>query len=147
MDIADIQCGGLLSNKWLKKPLPDVYSSTNPLNPSQRKYIDMISNWGDWNVFQSLLETLNNMAEKRGVTIADVAARWVLDQETVGAVLVGTRLGVSDRCADALNIGWALSEQEMSDINLHARGNHGERTESLYNKIGDCGQEYRGANK
>ncbi|KID97143.1 aldo/keto reductase, partial [Metarhizium majus ARSEF 297] len=138
-------CGGLLTEKWLNQPPPDIYSPSNPLNPSQRKYLDMINHWGTWQEFQSLLGTLSLLATKYNVSIADVASRWVLQQPSVGAVLVGTRLGVSDRCADALHVfGWNLSNADIMAINAFAHGNNGEKLHAVYQKIGDCGQEYRG---
>ncbi|KAK8922989.1 Flagellar radial spoke protein 5 [Metarhizium anisopliae] len=138
-------CGGLLTEKWLNQPPPDIYSPSNPLNPSQRKYLDMINHWGTWQEFQSLLGTLSLLATKYNVSIADVASRWVLQQPSVGAVLVGTRLGVSDRCADALHVfGWNLSNADIMAIDAFAHGNNGEKLHAVYQKIGDCGQEYRG---
>ncbi|KFG78943.1 aldo/keto reductase/Endoribonuclease L-PSP [Metarhizium anisopliae] len=139
------KCGGLLTEKWLNQPPPDIYSPSNPLNPSQRKYLDMINHWGTWQEFQSLLGTLSLLATKYNVSIADVASRWVLQQPSVGAVLVGTRLGVSDRCADALHVfGWNLSNADIMAIDAFAHGNNGEKLHAVYQKIGDCGQEYRG---
>ncbi|QLI67384.1 Flagellar radial spoke protein 5 [Metarhizium brunneum] len=138
-------CGGLLTEKWLNQPPPDIYSPSNPLNPSQRKYLDMINHWGTWQEFQSLLGTLSLLATKYSVSIADVASRWVLQQPSVGAVLVGTRLGVSDRCADALHVfGWNLSNADIMAIDAFAHGHNGEKLHAVYQKIGDCGQEYRG---
>ncbi|EFY88369.1 aldo/keto reductase/Endoribonuclease L-PSP [Metarhizium acridum CQMa 102] len=139
------KCGGLLTEKWVNQPPPDIYSPSNPLNPSQRKYLDMINHWGTWQEFQSLLGTLSLLATKYNVSIADVASRWVLQQPSVGAVLVGTRLGVSDRCADALHVfGWNLSNADIMAIDAFAHGNNGEKLHAVYQKIGDCGQEYRG---
>ncbi|KAM5471138.1 hypothetical protein MauCBS54593_003477 [Microsporum audouinii] len=137
-------CGGLLTSKWHGQPLPDIYSPTNPLNPSQRKYLDMIHRWGTWTEFQALMGELSLLAAKYKVDIADVASSWVLQQPTVGAILVGTRLGLSDRCADSLKVsGWALSEAEVMAIDIHARGREGQKTDAVFATIGDCGQEYR----
>lgn len=105
----------------------------------------MVSQWGTWAEFQSLLDTLSNLATKYGVDIPDVVSRWVLQQPTVGAILVGTRLGVSDRCADSLKVfGWVLSDEDVLAIDRYAKGANGEKTDAVYGKIGDCGQEYRG---
>lgn len=105
----------------------------------------MISHWGTWQEFQSLLSTLSLLATKYSVSIADVASRWVLQQPSVGAILVGTRLGVSDRCADALKVfGWNLSNVDIMAIDAFAHGKGGEKLGAVYQKIGDCGQEYRG---
>ncbi|EEQ34582.1 aldo/keto reductase/Endoribonuclease L-PSP [Microsporum canis CBS 113480] len=111
---------------------------------SLRKYLDMIHRWGTWTEFQALMGELSLLAAKYKVDIADVASSWVLQQPTVGAILVGTRLGLSDRCADSLKVsGWALSEAEVMAIDIHARGREGQKTDAVFAKIGDCGQEYR----
>lgn len=52
--------------------------------------------WGGWELFQTLLTTLREIADRHTqntdietVSIANVATRWVLDQPAVGAVIVG----------------------------------------------------------
>ena len=46
--------------------------------------------WGDWTLFQELLRVLRSIGDKHGgVSIANVATRWVLDQPAVGAVIIG----------------------------------------------------------
>jgi aryl-alcohol dehydrogenase-like predicted oxidoreductase len=47
--------------------------------------------WGDWELFQSLLATLRTIGDRQsGRSIANIATRWVLDHEFVGAVLIGS---------------------------------------------------------
>jgi len=55
------------------------------------QYLDAITRaWGDWALFQQLLAVLRKIGDRHGgVTIANVAVRWVLDHPFVGAVLVG----------------------------------------------------------
>jgi len=46
--------------------------------------------WGDWTLFQELLAVLRSIGDRHGgVSIANVATRWVLDQPAVGAVIIG----------------------------------------------------------
>lgn len=46
--------------------------------------------WGDWTLFQELLGVLRSIGDSHGgVSIANVATRWVLDQPAVGAVIIG----------------------------------------------------------
>ncbi|KAJ6781720.1 hypothetical protein PWT90_09401 [Aphanocladium album] len=141
-------CGGFLADKWLSHPTPpDSYGQT-PLTPSQRKYLDTLSSWGTWSDFQALLAVLDGVAKRHGVAVANVAARWVLQQESVGAVLVGTRLGVSARGDDNLaTFGWELTEEDMDQINAAALGRAGEKTDAIFGNMGDCGQEYRNMHK
>lgn len=56
-----------------------------------RQYLDMILKaWGDWPLFQQLLSVLRAIGDRHGgVSIANVAMRWVLDHPCVGAVIIG----------------------------------------------------------
>lgn len=46
--------------------------------------------WGDWQLFQSLLTVLRDIGNRHGgLSIANIATRWVLDHSFVGAVLIG----------------------------------------------------------
>ncbi|KAI1387990.1 aldo/keto reductase [Hypoxylon trugodes] len=137
-------CGGFLSERWLHQPAPAVYLESHQLTPSQRKYFDMIQTWGTWTTFQSLLSCLFPIADKHKVSISNIATRWVLQQPTVGAVIVGTRLGVSDHIEDNLRVfGFSLDNDDMQNINAVALGPGGEKVSALFDKLGDCGNEYR----
>lgn len=59
--------------------------------PGRNQYLDMIIKaWGNWSLFQTLLGVLRSIGDRHGgVSIANVATRWVLDHPFVGAVLVG----------------------------------------------------------
>lgn len=88
------QCGGFLSDKWLYAPEPMRYheeGGRDLLTPSQKKYLDIIlSAWGSWSLFQQLLIVLRRIGDCHGgVSIANVATRWVLDHDFVGAVIIG----------------------------------------------------------
>lgn len=78
--------GGFLSERWLGKAEPQSFS-----NRSLIKYKLMIDEIGGWQLFQSLLQTLERIAKKHGVTIASVASNWVLAQAQVAAVIIGSR--------------------------------------------------------
>ena len=135
-------CGGFLSEKWLGQPEPDLYSSANDITPSQRKYYSMICNWGGWYLLQDLLQTLRDIATKHKVPgISNVATRWVLDHNYVGAVIVGARMGISDHSdANLATFGWHLDEQDHEDIeNVLMRS----RRKEVFKSLGDCGAEYR----
>ncbi|KAK0473346.1 aldo-keto reductase [Armillaria novae-zelandiae] len=134
-------CGGFLSEKWLGVKSPDVYSEAVALTPSQRKYFDMIMTWGSWSDLQHLLQTLKSIADKHGVELTNVATRWVLDKPEVGAVIVGTRLGVSSNADSNLKVfSFELTPEDTARIEAVALGAH---LQGLYDKIGDCGHEYR----
>ncbi|KAK7050905.1 hypothetical protein VNI00_005017 [Paramarasmius palmivorus] len=134
-------CGGFLSDKWLGVGPPDIYSESAGLTPSQRKYFDVISTWGTWVDFQALLKTLATIAEKHKVDISNVAARWVLDNPVVGAVIVGTRLGVSCNLHSNLRVfSFQLDVEDREQIEAAALGKHARR---IFEMMGDCGDEYR----
>lgn len=79
--------GGFLTDSWLGKPDPGFAFS----NRSLVKYRLIIDEFGPWERFQRLLQTLADIGAKHGVSLSSVATRWVLDQPQVGAAIVGAR--------------------------------------------------------
>jgi aryl-alcohol dehydrogenase-like predicted oxidoreductase len=129
--------GGLLSEKYLGQSEPG--RSALP-TASLRKYKQMVDAWGGWELFQQLLTVLKQVADKHGVSIANVATRYILDKPTVAGVIVGVRFGVSDHRADNANVfRFALDEADQAQINAVT-----DRSNDLFRIIGDCGDEYRG---
>ncbi|KAI8992727.1 Aldo/keto reductase [Trametes punicea] len=134
-------CGGLLTDRWLGRPEPELYSSG--LNPSQRKYLDVILKaWGTWELFQTLLRALRDIADRHeGVSVANVAVRWVLEHPFVGAVIIGTRLGLSDHSDENGRVfSFSLTRRDKAEIEDVLRHS---RSSSMIMTIGDCGAEYR----
>lgn len=106
----------------------------------------MIQTWGSWPGFQALLETLSSIAEKHGegISLANVASRWVLQQPAVGAVIVGNRLGVSSHAVENLNVfKFELDKDDIAAIDKVALGESGLKTRAVFDNLGDCGNEYR----
>ncbi|MBD2501538.1 aldo/keto reductase [Anabaena azotica] len=129
-------CGGLLSEKYLGKPEPRGFDLGTA---SLRKYKNMIDAWGGWRLFQELLATLKQIADKHGVSIANVATRYILDKPTVGGVIVGARLGVSEHIEDNAKVfSFSLDAEDSNGINTISS-----QSRDLYQVIGDCGDEYR----
>src|SRR5919112_4978483 len=87
-------CGGLLSERYLGRIQEPSGAELDTL--SLRKYKRMIDAWGGWNLFQELLSSLNEIAQKHNVSIANVATRYILDRPAVAAVIIGVRLGIVD---------------------------------------------------
>ncbi|KAE9968110.1 hypothetical protein BLS_006018 [Venturia inaequalis] len=132
-------CGGFIADKWLDKPEPELFGTD--ITPSQRKYYEMILNWGGWPLFQQLLRILRQIATKHGVSISNVATRWVLDFDYVGAVIVGTRMGVSAHAEENLkSFGWKLDEADQGAIHELLKRS---KRDQLIGLLGDCGGEYR----
>ncbi len=79
--------GGFLTEKWLGAPDPGFKFE----NRSLVKYRLIIDEFGPWEWFQTLLQTLQQVGDKHGVSLSSVATRWVLDQPQVSAGIVGAR--------------------------------------------------------
>lgn len=124
-------CGGFLSEKWLAQSAPDALSDW-----SHSKYRRFIEAAGGWEAFQGVLGAAGEIAGKHGVSIANVATRWVLDHESVAGVIIGARLGESEHRADNLKVfDFALDADDRARL-----GAAFARTTPI---PGDCGDEYR----
>ena len=77
--------GGFLTDRWLGQPDPGLQGG----NRSLTKYRLIIDELGGWDAFQQLLFTLDRVAVKHKVSVANVATRWVLDRPGVAAVILG----------------------------------------------------------
>lgn len=55
------------------------------------KYRLIIDEFGPWSLFQELLQCLQRIGDKHGVSLSSVATAWVLDQPQVAAGIVGAR--------------------------------------------------------
>lgn len=125
--------GGFLSPRWLKQPEPDWDALPTW---SAMKYGRFIRAAGGWTPFQRVLSALDGVAARHGVSIPNVACRYVLDQPRVAAIIVGARLGESEHIAENLRIF-----QLRLDASDHAT--IAEAVGALIAIPGDCGDEYR----
>ncbi|MGA8896856.1 MAG: aldo/keto reductase [Planktothrix agardhii] len=131
-----VLCGGFLSEKYLGKPEPNGF---NLETVSLKKYKNMINAWGGWNLFQTLLKTLNVIAQKHQVTIPNIAVRYILEQPTVAGAMVGTRLGLSDHIKDNAKVfEFSLDSEDYQNINSVLF-----QSQDLMEIIGDCCDDYR----
>jgi aryl-alcohol dehydrogenase-like predicted oxidoreductase len=72
----------------LNAPPEDVVMNTSSL----RKYASVVGQVGGYKWYQSLLQTLRDVGDKHGgVSVANVATKWVLDSPVVPAVILGAR--------------------------------------------------------
>lgn len=127
--------GGLLTEAYLGQTEPSVLGTV-----SLRKYKQMVDAWGSWELFQNLLETLKEVADKHCVSLSNVAVRAILERPTVAGVIVGTRLGIAEHRMDNARVfEFALDTEDQNRIQtVLAQSN------DLHCAIGDCGDEYRG---
>lgn len=129
-------CGGLMSEGYVGIQEPFAAELTTL---SLRKYKKMIDKWGGWNLFQELLSTLNRIAQKYNVSIANVATRYILDKPAVAGVIIGVRLGIiNHRDNNMQAFDFSLDKLDYDDIDAVCS-----KSNNLFNMIGDCGDEYR----
>ena len=124
-------CGGFISERWLGKPEPTTLHDW-----SKSKYKRFIDAAGGWSAFQALLATVDAIARKQGVSVANVATGWVLGHPAVAAAIIGARLGESEHRADNLGVfRFAPDDDDRA------------RLEACFARMqpipGDCGDEYR----
>jgi aryl-alcohol dehydrogenase-like predicted oxidoreductase len=130
-------CGSLISAKYLGQPKPTRYQLNTA---SLRKYPNIIEAWGGWELFQTLLKTLQQIADKHQVSLSAVAVRYVLDQPTVAGAIVGARLSVSEHLEDNAKIfGLVLDKADREALFAVF-----DCSNDLFKTLGDCGAEYRG---
>jgi aryl-alcohol dehydrogenase-like predicted oxidoreductase len=128
--------GGLLSEKYLgKSELGRSQLDTSSL----QKYKNMIDAWGNWNLFQELLVVLGGIAKKHHVSITNVATRYILDKPMVAGVIIGARLGIAEHKSDNMRVFELKLDKDDNDAIKSITS----RSEDLFVKIGDCGDEYR----
>ena len=129
-------CGGLISERYLGRLQP---SSAELNTLSLRKYKRMIDAWGRWNLFQDLLSTLNTIAQKHNVSIANVATRYILDKPRVAGVIIGVRLGIADHINNNMQVfNLSLDKSDYDAIDAVCT-----KSNNLFEIVGDCGDEYR----
>lgn len=125
--------GGMLSERWLgqaDRPADEMETW------SQMKYKRFIDEAGGWDQFQSLLGVLDRLAKAKNVSIANIACRYMLEQEVVGGVIIGARLGQSNRIADNLRLfSFELTSEDQGAIR--------QALDQLNAIPGNCGDEYR----
>lgn len=125
--------GGFLADRWVGAEVP---GSGEIDDWSKMKYARFIEAAGGWTALQGLLAALSAIANKHGVSVANAATRWVLEEPAVGAVIVGARLGERDHRADNLRLfSFSLDEEDRARL--------GHALAASRPLPGDCGDEYR----
>ena len=125
--------GGLLSDRWLGRPAPPI---DDALTWSQMKYRRFVDQAGGWDRFQELLRAAQRVADRLGVSVANVAGRYVLEQPGVAGVIVGARPGGRSYLEDNLRLfDFSLDGDALAELDGAAA-----RLDPI---PGDCGDEYR----
>ncbi|WKN33284.1 aldo/keto reductase [Porifericola rhodea] len=125
--------GGFISEKWLGKPEPAMETLSTW---SQMKYKRFIDAAGGWDKFQNLLQAVHKLAQKHQVSMANISSRYMLDQPSVGGVILGARLGQSEHITE---------NQRIFDIQLSADDHKLiQNAQAELDEVpGGCGDEYR----
>lgn len=130
-------CGGFLSDRYVGLPEPTKVALDTP---SLVKYKSLIDAWGGWGLFQELLFALRTIAEKYDVSVANVATQWLLRQKAVGAVIIGSRLGMSEE-VDHSQSNARVFEFELDSEDCAKIDSVTQKSNSLFRALGDCGVE------
>jgi aryl-alcohol dehydrogenase-like predicted oxidoreductase/enamine deaminase RidA (YjgF/YER057c/UK114 family) len=125
--------GGWLTQPWLGAPEPDWQTLATW---SQMKYARFLRLAGGWRALQRVLTAAAAVAARHGVSIANVASRFILDQPGVAGVIIGARLGEREHIDDTLRLfSLTLTDDDRAEI--------GAALAALQPIPGDCGDEYR----
>ena len=125
--------GGFLTDRWVGRPEPTAADIPDWSKMKYKRFIDAV---GGWNAVQGVLAAASAIARKHGVSVANVATRWVLDLPAVAAVIVGARLGEREHRGDNARVfSFALDDEDRERLDAAL---------SATARIpGDCGDEYR----
>jgi aryl-alcohol dehydrogenase-like predicted oxidoreductase/enamine deaminase RidA (YjgF/YER057c/UK114 family) len=125
--------GGWLTERWLGQDEPDWERHGTW---SQMKYGRFMRAVGGWAALQRLLQAAAAIAARHGVSIANVASRFILEQRGVAGVIVGARLGEREHIADTLRLfSFSLTDDDRAELRR--------ALDTLLPIPGDCGDEYR----
>ena len=125
--------GGWLTERWLGAPEPDWERLSTW---SLMKYGRFLRVAGGWSALQRVLQAAASVAARHGVSIANVASRFILDQPGVAGVIIGARLGEREHIDDTLRLfSLTLNDEDRAEIRAALA--------MLQPIPGDCGDEYR----
>ncbi|MBQ6654495.1 MAG: aldo/keto reductase [Erysipelotrichaceae bacterium] len=103
--------GGFLSDRYLGKQRDQIVPETR----SQVKYLQVIEDSLGWEGYQQLLALLGEIARHHGVSVPQVATRFILQQQAVAAAVIGVRN--SRHVDDNVRIfSFSLTEEELSRL-------------------------------
>lgn len=123
--------GGFLGKRWVGTAEPAEVADWSKMK--YRRFIDAVGGWG---ALQAVLRAADQVARKHGVSVSNVATRWVLQQPAVAGVLIGARLGESEHRADNLRVfDFRLDAEDLALLE--------EGFAATTTIPGDCGDEYR----
>ncbi|GLC37739.1 hypothetical protein PLESTB_001471900 [Pleodorina starrii] len=131
--------GGLLSDKYVEAPRAgglfglgggNKYSPVDLNTSSLKMYWNVAKQFGGQDLWRELLLVLRGVADKHGVSLANVALRWVMQQGDGATVcpIVGLR-GTSHIADNARTLAFSLEPQDLQAIEqvlVRAKGPRGD---------------------
>jgi aryl-alcohol dehydrogenase-like predicted oxidoreductase/enamine deaminase RidA (YjgF/YER057c/UK114 family) len=125
--------GGFLTERFMGTPEPDWERLSTW---SLLKYGRFLRVAGGWSALQRVLTATASVAGRHGVSMANVASRFILDQPGVAGVIIGARLGEREHIDDTLRLfSLVLTDEDRAEIRAALA--------TLHPIHGDCGDEYR----
>jgi aryl-alcohol dehydrogenase-like predicted oxidoreductase/enamine deaminase RidA (YjgF/YER057c/UK114 family) len=125
--------GGFLTERFMGTPEPDWERLSTW---SLLKYGRFLRMAGGWSALQRVLTATASVAGRHGVSMANVASRFILDQPGVAGVIIGARLGEREHIDDTLRLfSLVLTDEDRAEIRAALA--------TLHPIHGDCGDEYR----
>ncbi|PNG99815.1 hypothetical protein TSOC_014395, partial [Tetrabaena socialis] len=114
--------GGLLSDKYDEQPRSGLFGKPQytpvDLNTSSLKmYWNVVKQFGGQELWRELLGVLRRVADKHGVSMANVSLRWVMQQGDGATVhpIVGLR-GTSHIADNARTLSFSLDAADMAAL-------------------------------
>jgi aryl-alcohol dehydrogenase-like predicted oxidoreductase len=117
--------GGFLSDKFRGASAPQSAAD----HARSFYYSSMIRAHGGWMPVVEMLETLAQVAQKYGKTIAQVALNWVKQQQGVQAVISGLTLDRQQIQHNVEALTWNLEAEDVQRLS--------ERSSALFQQAGD----------
>lgn len=84
-------CYGTLAGGFMSDKYRGLADKPEPETRSQVKYLQVIDDSLGWEGYQGLIELLEPIAQAHGVSVSNVATRYVLAQDDVAGAIVGIR--------------------------------------------------------
>lgn len=103
--------GGFLSDRYLNAPDPIPPFE----NRSLTKYRLIIDEFGGYELFQTVLQTLREIANQYEVGITEIACKYILQKPMVGGIIVGARNRNHLKSLQKLN-GFTLDDSDLNKI-------------------------------
>ncbi|KAK7476988.1 hypothetical protein BaRGS_00031764 [Batillaria attramentaria] len=114
--------GGFLTGKYTRGPAPQ--ENTRLAHALKAGIVDETHpQWADLNTDSNwaLIDGLQNIAAKKGKTVAQISIRWLLQRPVVTSVIIGvSKLHQLDDNMGAAN-AWELTAQEMAELDELSR--------------------------